>query len=113
MFRLLTNHVTSECLQLILAVLKPKQPVEDVMEEGKEEDEDVMEEGKEEDEDTEDDDDSDSGEGSEGEGGGVDPAFAEEVRRALGAAAAVGSDGEVGVFCADPTPFRPHLPHAE
>ena len=113
MFKLLTNHVTSECLQLILAVLKPKQAVEDVMEEGKEEDDtdtecddgdgdgdddDVGDDGGS-DSDGDDGDDGDDGGESEEEGGGVDPAFAEEVRRALGAAAAVGSDEEVGILC--------------
>ena len=129
-FRCLTGHVTLACLELILAVLKPKQPVEDVMEEGedeakeesdnseveegkedssdegeKEESEDEMEADKEEDSSEEDEEDS-ADEGDEGSdssadegveeiGGGVDPAFAEAVRQALGAAAAVDSDEEV------------------
>lgn len=116
-FRCLTGHVTSACLELILAVLKPKQQVEDVMEEGedkaeedseveegkeedngsdegvKEETEDDMEEGKEEDS-SEENSDSSGDEGVE-IGGGMDPVFADAVRQALGAAAAVGSDEEV------------------
>lgn len=87
-FKMLTGCVTAESLQLILAVLEPRQSVEDTME---------MEEGKEEEEDS-DDDDGDSStrsSGSEGEEEAeVDSGFADEVRRALGSAA-VDSDGEV------------------
>lgn len=81
-----------ECLQLILAVLKPKQAVEDLMEEGKEEDEESEEESKESESE------SSGSEEGEREGGGVDPAFAQEVRRALGVAAAVDSNEEVCVM---------------
>lgn len=86
--------MTHECLQLIVTVLKPKQEVEEVMEEDRKEGEEEEEEG------SEGGDSSSGGSSDDKEGeepGGVDPAFAEEVRRALGAAAATGSDGEVGV----------------
>ena len=105
-FKLLTSHVTAECLQLILAVLKPKQQVSEVMEkEDKEEaDEADSSDGSESEAGGEDASDSEGSDDEEGEGsdeeqevGVVDPAFAESVRRALGAAAAVASDQEVGV----------------
>lgn len=110
--------MTSECLQLILAVLKPRQGIGEVLEDEKEEDDsDELEEGKEEDSSSEveegkeeedsdeveegkeeDHSDADSSDDDASEVGGVDPVFAESVRRALGAAAAVGSDEEVGLY---------------
>ncbi len=101
-FKLLTGSVNSECLQLILAVLKPKQSVEDVMEEeeGEKEEEEEEEEEEEDGENS-----SSSGEEEEEVVNGVDAAFSDEVRRALGSAAAVNSDGEVNHThpCADHT----------
>ena len=67
-------------------------------EEEEEEGEGEGEEGEGEEEEGEGSEDSDGSDDEEEEGpGGVDPAFAEDVRRALGAAAATGSDDEVGV----------------
>ncbi len=106
-FRLLSSFVTSESIQLILKVLKPKQPAGELLEDGSEGEEEGGEEGgdneedgnDEEEEDMKESDGEDDGEDTEGEGaeeeiGGVDKEFADEVRRALGAAA-VTSDGEV------------------
>lgn len=99
--------MTAESLQLILEVLKPEQTVDDVMEGSNDEDEEMEEEEnqdgeEEEDEKMEDEDKEDGDEDEESdeeeedevvESG--DQAFSEDVRRALGAAAAVNSDGEV------------------
>ncbi len=109
-------------MKLVLDVLRPKQDLEEVMEEGEGGSEErdsasASEEGEEsgvEGEGSEDEGE-ESSSGEEGEEGaeGVDPAFAEEVRRALGAAAAVGSDGEVrgcGYAVLDSTPFPTPFP---
>lgn len=119
-FKLLSGHVTLECLELILAVLRPKQGLGEVMEaeqedeqEAQKEEEEEEEEGDSEeeaedeekgkDETTDSEEDAeDSSSSSDGDGGqevgGVDPEFAESVRQALGAAAAMGSDEEVCLY---------------
>lgn len=101
-FKLVSGHVTLGSLCLILEVLEPKTSKEELMEDEDEEEEDGEDGGDGDDDGDDAEEESEMDEDDEGgsdisngsECGEVDPAFREEVQKALGAAA-VDSDAEV------------------